>query len=123
MAANIYNLHNKKKKRSPKGFNFNKKKFILSILLIYIVFMFGRCYLALQKVDADISRLQAKKNLLLAEKRSLLEKKRYVNSNAYIEQVARENLGLVKPGEKLLMLAEPGKVMPLESYKESDIYE
>jgi len=33
-----------------------------------------------------------------------------VQSDEFVEKTAREELGLVKPGEQLIILAEPGKV-------------
>jgi len=46
-----------------------------------------------------------------------------LNSEAYIEREAREKLGLVKPGEKIILEARPGAAgsgFPLRTKKESD---
>ncbi|HLT57785.1 MAG: septum formation initiator family protein [Limnochordales bacterium] len=53
----------------------------------------------LERVRAEIARYEA----LNAQLRAELE---HYNSDAYIERVAREELGLVKPGETPVMLIE-----------------
>ena len=60
---------------------------------------------------------------LQLEKNQLEKQKELVQDEKYVEKLARENLGLVKPGEKLILLAEPGEVMPLEMDENAEIYD
>lgn len=69
--------------------------FLLFYLLVSFFAHFQRLYV-LQKDIKDIERQLQELNLKNEELKKQLKQ---VQSDAYIEQVAREKLGLVKPGE------------------------
>jgi len=56
----------------------------------------------LRQVQKQVAELQIK-NAQLRDQLKL------VQSDSYIEQMAREKLGLVKPGESRIITVEPGK--------------
>lgn len=74
---------------------------IILLLIFYIMFVFSEKYARILEVKSYISELEQeirgleKDNLLLSEKKSLL------NTDSYVEKIAREELDLIKPNEVL----------------------
>ncbi|HOF03132.1 MAG TPA: septum formation initiator family protein [Atribacterota bacterium] len=74
---------------------------IILLLIFYIIFVFSEKYARILEVKSYISELEQeirgleKDNLLLSEKKSLL------NTDSYVEKIAREELDLIKPNEVL----------------------
>ena len=78
----------------------------LIALVVHTVFGAGG-YVDLQKRDAELQRINEKVEDLEKENRRLTgEVKSLKNDPAAIERVAREQLKLVKPGEKIITLPE-----------------
>lgn len=102
---------------------FKGKRLVCTLLVLYLVTLFGYWHYKISRVNAEIKNLEAQKMVLQLEKNKLQEKKKLVQGEAYVEQMARANLGLVKPGEKVILLAEPGEAMPLESDANMEIYD
>ncbi|MFZ5595714.1 MAG: FtsB family cell division protein [Bacillota bacterium] len=73
--------------------------FLLLYLLVSFVAHFNRLY-ALQ---SDISQIEQEVNDLKAKNEDLRKELKQVQSDAYVEQVAREKLGLVKSGETMIV--------------------
>jgi len=76
----------------------------------------GILFLPLQikiwKLEKEIVRLEQKKKVLQQEHAKLKQDLQYYSSDAYVEEFARRELGLVKPGEVLVVPALPGRVQP-----------
>lgn len=74
---------------------------IILLLIFYIFFVFSEKYARILEVKSYISELEQEirgleeNNLLLSEKKSLL------NTDSYVEKIAREELDLIKPNEVL----------------------
>lgn len=62
------------------------------------------------QLQKELSHLGKTKKILQNEQAKLKEDLFYYSSEGYIEEAAREELGLVKPGEILVVPAVPGKV-------------
>ena len=60
-------------------------------------------------VQREITNIQEQMNQLKANNDTLKKQLEQLNSEAYIEREAREKLGLVKPGEKIILEAKPGE--------------
>lgn len=101
-----------KRKRAKRPFPWGY--LLLSIILIYFVMAFGGMKWELYRADAQILALEEEKERLLAEQAELLQGKERLNNPVFIERRAREALGLIKPGEKILLPAEPGEVIDLK---------
>ncbi len=92
-----------KQKRTRKVFTF-----LLVVLFLY----FGtvilqnqyRLYLVNQRVDALRQEIQ----LLESQREELLAMREYVESQEYIEYKARRELDLIRDGERVLVLTDPG---------------
>lgn len=106
----------KKRKYSP------GRLLLLGAALAYLL-SFGYWSYKINQYDAQIEALERQKNAVLAEQKRLLEQKELVMSPEYVEKLARENLGLVKPGEKVVLFAEPGEVMPLKEEGKTELYD
>jgi cell division protein FtsB len=74
-------------------------------------------YLPLQiktwKLQSDLNQLQDKKQALLLQQQQIQQQIGYYSSDTYVEEAARQDLGLVKPGEDPVLPAAPGATKPL----------
>ena len=101
--------HQSKARRRRRGPN-NRTGMILIAAVQVLVFLvtFSRV-LTLKKTQASYSEKEEYYAQLLAEeekrKEDLVEFEKYTQTNAYIEEVAKERYGLVKDGE-ILFVAE-----------------
>ena len=97
----------------PKGTRQNKVSFRLTknkiplivgiILAVYLGLSLVNQFNKLQVMHGDLDLMQKEVDTLKAKNESLREELKNVQSNAYVEQMAREKLGLVKPGEKRIV--------------------
>jgi cell division protein FtsB len=101
-------------KKKRKRTKFRWRPLLLFLVGIYALVAFVGLKWELKEADAQIMALEEKKASLLAEQQQLLEEKEKLNNPVYIERRAREALGLIKPGEKILVPAEPGQVLSLK---------
>ncbi len=62
---------------------------------------------------SELHQLQNQKQVLLEQQQQIRQQIDYYSSDAYVEEAARQDLGLVKPGEALVLPAVPGKAKPL----------
>ena len=108
---------------SKRKVKWNAKRLICTLLVLYIAANFGYWHFKINRANVQIENLELKKMALKLEKTQLEEKKELVQEEKYVEQMARESLGLVKPGEKLILLAEPGEVLPLEMDGNIELYD
>lgn len=86
------------------------KKWIVSIILLGILMFIGfsmvQSWLKNREVNSEIIGLQTNINDLQRENEQYQQLIEYLNSNAYIEEKARTDLGLKKQGEKVVVLPE-----------------
>ena len=90
-----------------------KKKLIIGILIVIVVislFNFYTNYKKINKLETEINSLNKKIEQAKEKNKELNEKLVNVQSDEFIEKTARTKLGLVKPGEVL--------VIPIENEKE-----
>ncbi len=81
---------------------------ILLILLGFIFYSFGGQMVEMYNVRHEIQKIQEQMDELRIKNADLRKQIEQLNSDAYIEREAREKLGLVKPGEKIILEAKPG---------------
>lgn len=87
---------------------FFKKAMILLLIIVIVIFSF-RLIINMRKVnemEERLNRLTQEYQEEIEQNQKLKEEIERVKSPAYIEKVAREELGLVKPGEILLIPVE-----------------
>ncbi len=85
-----------------RNFNLSRSRLpviIIVILMLYISFSLGSRFDQLYSMQQNLDAMQAEIKDIHNKNAGLYEKLERLQSNDYIEQEAREKLGLVKPGE------------------------
>lgn len=83
---------------------------IIAIIAVIAAFNFYQNMTRMTQIENRIKKIEAEIAETEAENEQLQKQIQNSDNKEYIEEVAREKLGLVKPGEKLLI--------PVESKKE-----
>ncbi len=65
----------------------------------YLLFSLSGQFFQLSRMESQVRGMQQQVKTLQAKNQSLQNELKNIKSDAYIEQVARQRLGLVKPGE------------------------
>ncbi len=89
-----------------KKFNPTKSKLpviVLILLLVYVTFSFSTRFNTLHAMQQDVQEMQQQVEVLTQKNARLYDQLERAQSDAYVEEVAREKLGLVKKGEKRIM--------------------
>lgn len=93
----------KKKKyqnaRRPVGFLL----FVLIILIGVVSVQVSALYSKDMELSKEAIALEREKELTLMEQKELIEYKEYMKTTDYIEELAREKFGLIKPNETLFV--------------------
>lgn len=77
---------------------------VLFLLAIFLVFSYIRAYYQESRVRSEIDTLHEEVETLEAKKIKTVEILKYVQSQAFIEEKARTELNLLKPGEKMAII-------------------
>lgn len=96
------------------NFHMNLKRILISkpiiilevLVLGYFMFNVGQEMLKKQGIEAEISHLENEIGKLEKDKNDLNALLSYVQTDAFVEQEAREKLNLAKDGESLVLLPE-----------------
>lgn len=85
---------------------FTSRFFLLGALLISAILAvsFGRAFYKDYEIRQQIKALQTKVDELERKKLESLDLLGYVKSEAYVEDIARQQLGLKKPGERVIIV-------------------
>lgn len=86
----------------------NSRITIVVAVLLLTVFLYGfvRTYLRDHVVEQEIKILEKKQEQLEGQRTELVKLLKKVQTTAYLEEQAREQLGLRKPGEKSVLFRE-----------------
>ncbi len=79
---------------------------LVAVIVITAFFNFWQNMQKMNKLEKEIDNVKKEITAAEAENKELREQLRNTNDPEYIEEVAREKLGLVKPGEMLLVPVE-----------------
>jgi len=122
----IYNMLPKKGKKVKWGININKKKvsiFFWSVFCIWFVFflLYSNAKIFQKRTDLgnELEKLDTSVETLTKEKDLLKFRLGETYSSEYLERVAREDLGMQKPGEKVVVIKKSSSVE--ESGKEDNV--
>lgn len=85
-----------------------------------IIMSFGEQFMQLRSINRNIDQVQQKIHYMQQKNKELTLEIKRLQSDAYVERIAREKLGLVKPGETVLLQAEVGKGRPLQKSNKVD---
>ena len=80
---------------------------VLGGLLLLVAWGYPN-YQRIREMESQISALEQRKQQLEAERLRLQKEVRWLETDAAVEKIAREELGLVKPGERPLVEVEGG---------------
>lgn len=74
---------------------------------IAVVVIFGSSFLTVYRLQREAARLEDLRRNLQEQNAVLREEMRLLGTPQYIEKLAREQLGLVRPGEVSLFIIQP----------------
>ncbi|PKM42645.1 MAG: hypothetical protein CVV03_09620 [Firmicutes bacterium HGW-Firmicutes-8] len=94
--------------RKRKKFKLKGPSVVLLIILGFIFYSFGGQMAEMYNVQHEIKKIQDQVDELRLKNTDLRKQVDQLGSGAYVEREAREKLGLVKPGEKIILEAKPG---------------
>lgn len=83
---------------------------VLAMISLVLFLIILHPQLKVWRLEKELQTYQRQERALKQEQREILSQIRYYSSDAYVEKTAREDLGLVKPGEVPLLPAVPGHV-------------
>lgn len=86
--------------------NYRRALIIFAIFLLYITFHFAQSYVYYLDRQSELKNLEQEVVELQETREDYKEKLEYARSLEYVEKVAREQLGLVKEGETLIVVIE-----------------
>ncbi|MTI60016.1 MAG: septum formation initiator family protein [Firmicutes bacterium] len=93
--------------KALKSFVFSRGfKLILVLLLIFTGYSFYTNYKEIKDIEFTIKEMEEKIEMASQKNLELKEELAYLNDPSYIEEIARKELGLVKPGELLIIPVE-----------------
>jgi cell division protein FtsB len=104
----VNTLNNTKRKK-----HLRKKLVICTIGLILFCFLaiaFGRVIWLNYKLDQEIAFYSQQIEVLKIQQADILNEIMEAQDPLFIERMAREKLGLVKPGEKVVVPSKPGNL-------------
>lgn len=93
------------------------KVLLAAVVFAVILALLGLRSLDVYRLDREAARLAALKRSLQQENAVLREERKLLHTPGYVEKIAREQLGLVKPGEIAILIvtppAQPKSVSPI----------
>lgn len=101
--------------RQKKDFFLNP--FVITVILVIVIiagFNFYQNMVKLNKIESKIEKIELQIAKSEAKQKELEAKIKNSNNDEYIEEVAREKLGLVKKGEKVFIPVEKKNSEPKE---------
>lgn len=85
----------------------NITKLIIVVELILVIYLLNTLTVSVYRgyqIDQVIKEYDAENQRIEADNRQKLEDYEYFTSQNYIEKIAKQNLGLINPGEQVLIL-------------------
>lgn len=79
------------------------------ILLAYMLYVLSTSLYKSYQVDRFIKQAEFSNKKLEESNSALAEDYEYYRSDAYKEKIAKQNFGLIRPGEEVIILAPEGK--------------
>jgi cell division protein FtsB len=99
----LFEIKRKKEKRK-------RGLIVLGVLCGVLCLLFIPTQLKIWQMEGQLDDYQQQEQELLAKKEDIQKEIDYYSSDAYVEERARQELGLVRPGELPIREAVPGQV-------------
>ncbi|MBU2524895.1 septum formation initiator family protein [Patescibacteria group bacterium] len=104
--------------------NYKISKILLSmgfVIVAYMIYTLTNSVYTSYLLDRHIDSFKNKNEEITAEYQSNLDDLNYFESDAYAEKIAKEQFGLIRPGEEVIVLLDEEVVSETEvSIKEAD---
>lgn len=94
------------KKKQGKKLKFNKSRIIFLALILFIVIIAGSSIKQIIVLHIENNKLLEEKQKLNKEKEKVKKEEKEINNPEYLEEQARKQLKLIKPGEHLYIIDE-----------------
>lgn len=85
----------------------NVLQFLGLILALWLLFCFGKGMVTNYRLKLEIADIKMEIDAIRMRNAELEREIEKYNSPEYVEKIAREELGLVKPGETLFIMSQP----------------
>lgn len=92
------------RRKTHKKIRINRGRMAMTVIVIFLIAVLGMSVKNIFVLQAEKRALTAEKEALLLEKESLQDELKNVSDTEYIEEQARIQLKLIKPGEILYIL-------------------
>lgn len=83
---------------------------VLLVIAIFVAVAYGRAYYRDYQVRQEIERMQNEVKKLEAKKIETMEILKYVKSSNFIEEKARTEMNMIKPGEQMAIIASSTEI-------------
>jgi cell division protein FtsB len=100
-------LESKRRKKTWK-----KRLLVLGLVCAALCIFLVPTQFKIWKLEGQLKDYRRQADELQTKKQTILQEIEYYSSDAYVEERARQELGLVKPGEVPIRRAVPGRVQP-----------
>lgn len=85
--------------------NFTKMIIIVEFLVVsYLLYTLTKSVYQSYQIDQDIVDFKQQNDLIAQENKQKEADYSYYSSDAYIEKIAKQNLGLINPGEQVIVI-------------------
>ena len=74
------------------------------LVVSYLLYTLTKSVYQSYQIDQDIAGFKKENDLIAAENKQKEDDYSYYSSDAYIEKIAKQNLGLVNPGEQVIVI-------------------
>lgn len=92
-------------------------------ILAYMLYNLTVSIYANYQIEKHIAEFQSRNQALAGENKKKLEDFQYYTSKEYIEKIAKQNLGLINPGEKVIIIPDKDLVVISEQEDSAAIAE
>lgn len=95
----------------------NLTKFILIsefVLVAYMLYALSSSVYRSYQIDKHIAQFETENQRILEENRRLSADYEYYSSQAYKEKIAKQNFGLINPGEQVIVIPDDGVIARAE---------
>jgi cell division protein FtsL len=93
--------------------SWKRRALLLGLAAVLLCALFLPLQIKAWRLQSELNQFQSEKQALLLQQQQIQQQIGYYSSDAYVEEAARQDLGLVKPGEDLVLPAAPGATTPL----------
>lgn len=80
---------------------------LLIALVLWLVWTFGQGFMQSYQLRQDLAEVESRIRAVEIRNENIRDELERLQSAEYVERVAREELGLVNPGEELYILSQP----------------